>query len=891
MNFRQTAALGLSALMLSGNLMLPSAKATPMAISSHASAQEQLGKMIHHPISKTLLNQPVIHPVSQSQGWLEKFNLLNLLHINTQPGKPTVAKTMPLKPVALAKPLPIPHELAQPRAIQKLTVTQTTPKRAAKATPMMASKTGKVKPVLQAAIPLTPNTKLNPVLTAENESALMPLKPKAEMNTPETSTTPKITYTQIFLPKSPAQAVAKVVTAKTGRTEIYNQATVQPNPIFRPIYQTRDPQEKMMASTPRPKAAEVFQMMATSALDKLVLQTKSSDLLYGPSMDTSSAGMDTYTGHSNVKVLKSSVSQKMTSVDLTIGKAEVIYLSRPASRVSVSNPEVATAVIISPTQIQLVGKGVGVANLLVWGDMVSPDHTIVDINVHKDVSVLINQLRYVDPGIQIVPMAAEDTVILTGQAETRETAQLAIEMAKAFFSKSTVGAPQTGNGPNSQSPGSAVPGVSANVINLLKVKGEPSTKIELVRQRMRELDPNVRIEVVPGPEGNEKVILTGRVATASIASKALNLASVFYGQPGMKMITAQGGNDYTRMQVSTESTSQGSGSSSSSSSGNATTGANMLQGSVVTDATGNVISMLEIAQKPQIRCSIKFLELNKTGLNALGGTVSAMSGNTGLASWSGVQSPAPGKAISALSTQDMSGSAFSSLINRFNGTSSNTGTNIVQSRFNEVYQNGITQVLTINNQVAMAIQALQEKRQVRTLAEPTLTLLSGEQGSFLAGGEIPIAFVGGQGQVSIEYKEFGIRLNLLPNVTDDGKIQMQVAPEVSSLDQANGVSTNSVSVPAFVTRRMNTTLLVEPGQSFVLAGLYNQQDTDSMSRFPGLGSIPILGSFFKNTWSNRSKSEMVVVIRPEIINSNTGNAGPQTSLLPAAPQTAEVSKK
>jgi Flp pilus assembly secretin CpaC len=608
-------------------------------------------------------------------------------------------------------------------------------------------------------------------------------------------------------------------------------------------------------------------------------------------MDTSGAGMDTYTGNSNVKVLKSSVSQKVTSVDLTIGKAEVIYLSRPASRVSVSNPEVATAVIISPTQIQLVGKGVGVANLLVWGDMVSPDHTIVDINVHKDVSVLINQLRYVDPGIQIVPMAAEDTVILTGQAETRETAQLAIEMAKAFFSKSTVGAPQTGNGPNSQAPGSAVPGVSANVINLLKVKGEPSTKIELVRQRMRELDPNVRIEVVPGPEGNEKVILTGRVATASIASKALNLASVFYGQPGMKMITAQGGNDYTRMQVSTESTSQGSGSSSNSQSGNATAGANMLQGSVVTDATGNVISMLEIAQKPQIRCSIKFLELNKTGLNALGGTVSAMSGNTGLASWSGVQSPAPGKAISALSTQDMSGSAFSSLINRFNGTSSNTGTNIVQSRFNEVYQNGITQVLTINNQVAMAIQALQEKRQVRTLAEPTLTLLSGEQGSFLAGGEIPIAFVGGQGQVSIEYKEFGIRLNLLPNVTDDGKIQMQVAPEVSSLDQANGVSTNSVSVPAFVTSRMNTTLLVEPGQSFVLAGLYNQQDTDSMSRFPGLGAIPVLGSFFKNTWSNRSKSEMVVVIRPEIINSNTGNASPQTSLLPATPQTAEVSKK
>jgi Flp pilus assembly secretin CpaC len=637
---------------------------------------------------------------------------------------------------------------------------------------------------------------------------------------------------------------------------------------------------------------EAFHMLATSALDQLVMETKTSNLLYSPKMDTSSpSSADTYNNNSNLKVLKSGISQKMTSVDLTIGKAEVIYLSRPASRVSVSNPEVASAVIISPTQIQLVGKTIGVANLLVWGDMVSPDHTVVDINVHKDVSVLANQLRYVDPGIEIVPLAAEDTVILTGQAETRETAQLAVEMAKAFFGKNnSMGAPVNGSGPNSQAPGSAIPGLNTNVINLLKVKGEPSTKIELVRQRLSSIDPNIHIDVVPGPDGNEKVILTGRVATASIASKALNMASVFYGQPGMKMITAQGGNDFTRMSVDGQSSSSGSGGQTSSQSGSAAAGgANLLQGSVLTDATGNVISMLEIAQKPQIRCSIKFLELNKTSMNALGGTINGVSGNTGLASWSGVQSAAPGKPISVLSSQDMSGAAFSNLSNR--ASSGATGSNLIQSRFNEVYQGGITQVLTINNQVATAIQALQERRQVRTLAEPTLTLLSGEQGSFLAGGEIPIAFVGGQGQVTIEYKEFGIRLNILPTVTDDGKIQMQVAPEVSSLDQANGVSTNSVSVPAFISRRMNTTLLVEPGQSFILAGLYNQQDTDSMSRFPGLGSIPILGAFFRNTWDSRTKSEMVVVIRPDIIYSNTGSSDPSASLLPNTHNTTALSKK
>lgn len=877
MNFRQSAALSLSAMMLGGNLLLPLADASPMSVSSHWQATQQLNGMINGPLKVALSQQPITHPVNQAtankQNIVEWLNPLNMMH-GSKPAQP--AKTASIKPIQpvikVAMPLPISNAPARP--VKKLTVVRKQSASKAIATPIPAQ--GKVQPLLQVAAPLEPSTSPNPSLKTQN----MPSVANAPQRIEPTEMTPapkKVTYTQIFLP----QAETKASPTSGKAANVANK----PNPTFQKIYQTSAPQVRQIAQNKQAKAVETFNMMATSALDQLVMQTKSTNLIYSPTMDTA----DTYNNSSNVKVLKSGISQKMTTVDLTIGKSEVIYLSRPASRVSVSNPDVATAVIISPTQIQLIGKAVGVANLMVWGDMVSPDHTVVDISVHKDVSVLVNQLKYVDPGIQIVPMAAEDTVILTGQAESRETAQLAVEMAKAFFSKSAVGA-ATNNGPNSQAPGSAIPGINTNVINLLKVKGEPSTKIELVRQRLREVDPNIRLEVVPGPEGNEKVILSGRVPTASVASKALNLASVFYGQPGMKMVTAQGGNDYSKLQIDNSSvtSSGGNSSNSSGSQGGVTTGANMLQGSVVTDATGNVISMLEIAQKPQIKCSIKFLELNKTSMNALGSSISGMSGNTGLASWSGVQSPAPGKPISVLSSQDMSGSAFESLVNR---GATRSGSNLIQSRFNEVYQNGITQVLTINNQVAAAIQALQERRQVRTLAEPTLTLLSGEQGSFLAGGEIPIAFVGGQGQVTIQYKEFGIRLNLLPNVTDDGKIQMQVAPEVSSLDQANGVSTNSVSVPAFMTRRMQTTLLVEPGQSFILAGLYNQTDTDSMSRFPGLGSVPILGSFFRNSWNTRAKSEMVVVIRPEVIYSNTGVSSPQTSALPTPTSAAELSKK
>jgi pilus assembly protein CpaC len=632
----------------------------------------------------------------------------------------------------------------------------------------------------------------------------------------------------------------------------------------KPLIHKRQPEYLQMLATHQPLIELEAKLKQELSGSSVLPQNNSADPQESvPETNTLYSSGDT--------VIHSGITQKASNVQLALGKATVIQLKQPAQRVSISNPEIASAVIISPTQIQLIGKSIGVCNLLVWTDQHAPEHSVVDIAVHHDVSVLLSQLKQVDPGIEVAPLAADDTVIMTGQAKNRESAQLAIELAKAFFNSN--GSASGGViESNSQRPGSAIPGITTNIINLIKVEGEPSTKIELVRQKLQAIDPGIHLDVVPGPDGTEKVILTGRVKTASIASKALNLSSVFYGQPGMKLVTAQGGNEFSRLQVGSSSsgsssTQSASGSSSASPSG----GVNFLQGSIMTDATGNVISMLEIAQKPQIQCSIKFLELDKSALKALGGSLSGVNGTSKFANWSGVQSPAPGKSISSLSSQSPPGSNFGTASSR-SGNSWNATSQTFGQTFNEVYQSGVTQVFTINNTIAGAIQALQEKSRVRTLAEPTLTLLSGEQGSFLAGGEIPIAFLGGNGQISVEYHEFGIRLNLLPNVTDDGKVQMQISPEISSVDQSGGVSTPSVTVPAFLTRRMNTTLLVEPGESFVLSGLYSQDEASSISRFPGLGGIPVIGSFFRNKWNTQKSSEMVVLVKPEILYSETGLA-------------------
>lgn len=863
MKFRQTAALGLGTLFVTSNLLLPYASATTMVMTQ--SDLKQFDRMIHSPLMLAMATQHVQHPVEATKAahrspfWhLNPLALLFGHHPKAQ------------SPVMLAKSVAMPIELLQHGKSEPL---------AEPRQPRQATRHART-----AVQPLNPVTTINPTISEAKpapQAEASPEQPAAPQ--PEQAAPKKETYTQIF-PEAQSQG------APANQQQ---QAAPKFRPAQRPAEAAR-PANKINGAKialKKPTAYEAFQMMAMSPLDRLAAASKGGMM---PALDSSSPDVQ-LRGQGDVTVLKSGISQKVTSVDLTIGKADVLYLSRPATRVSVSNPDVASAVVISPTQVQLIGKSVGVANLLIWGDNYSPDHTQVDISVHRDVSVLMNQLKYVDPGIQLVPMAAEDSIILTGQAESRESAQLAIEMAKAYFSKSSSAGAAAPNGANmsSQAPGSAIPGQQTNVINLIKVKGEPSTKIELVRNRLHEIDPNIALDVVPGPDGNEKVILTGRVQSASIASKALNLASVFYGQPGLKLVTAQGGNEFARMSVSSGDSSSSTSTSSGGSNGAGGGGVNMLQGSVMTDATGNVISMMEIAQKPQVKCSIKFLELNKSALNAMGGSLNGVRGASKFTSWSGVQGAAPGLPISAPSTQNAPGTGWASTIAR--GITGNGWTPTGQTAgtaWNEVFQNGVTQVLSINNQFTAAIQALQQRKQVRTLAEPTITMLSGEQGSFLAGGELPIAFVGGQGQVSIEYHQFGIRLNMLPNVTDDGKIQIQVAPEVSAIDDTHSVTTNQISIPAFTTRRMQTSLIVEPGQSFVLAGLYSQEDTQSVSRLPGAGSLPIIGTLFRNKWKNHNDTELVVIVKPEIMYSQTGPT-PGSSLTgsnPAEENKTELSK-
>ena len=166
------------------------------------------------------------------------------------------------------------------------------------------------------------------------------------------------------------------------------------------------------------------------------------------------------------------------------------------------------------------------------------------------------------------------------------------------------------------------------------------------------------------------------------------------------------------------------------------------------------------------------------------------------------------------------------------------------------------------------IQALEAKNLLQMLSEPNLLAINGQQASFLSGGQFPIPMVEGNtslGAVTIVFKEYGIRLNFLPNVTPRGTIRLKVNPEVSSLDFANGVQISGFTVPALSTRRVDTEVELESGQSFVIAGLLDNNATESFSKIPGLGDIPILGKLFQSRAITKKNTELLVIVTPELV--------------------------
>ncbi|WP_319471083.1 type II and III secretion system protein family protein [uncultured Pseudodesulfovibrio sp.] len=245
------------------------------------------------------------------------------------------------------------------------------------------------------------------------------------------------------------------------------------------------------------------------------------------------------------------------------------------------------------------------------------------------------------------------------------------------------------------------------------------------------------------------------------------------------------------------------------------------------EAPEKVVNLLRVDGVQQVMLEVRVAEMSRTVIKRLG--------------------------INFISTLN-SFTFYSFLNNLTQFTSAGDGT----VQLNKV--NGIVNYTSKNFNIRGYFDALKANGLIRTLAEPTLTCVSGESADFLVGGEIPIPIPQALGNVAIEFKPFGIGLSFTPTVMSSGLINLQVAPEVSELDYTKKVNLSGFEIPAITTRRAATVIDLADGQSFAIAGLISDQLRENNNRFPGLGDIPILGTLFSSKDFEKSKTELVIIV-------------------------------
>lgn len=262
-----------------------------------------------------------------------------------------------------------------------------------------------------------------------------------------------------------------------------------------------------------------------------------------------------------------------------------------------------------------------------------------------------------------------------------------------------------------------------------------------------------------------------------------------------------------------------------------------------TPKEGSLSDRSQVALESQVMTEVKIAEVSRStmqryGLNLLvnRGTTGALLGPGGL---SNVTQAANGYAINA-----------------------DTGiTAPLNDAFNLVIGDASRNILGI-------LSLLEGKGLAHTLAEPSLLATSGQTASYLAGGEFPVPVSQGGAQaggISVQYKEFGVRLTLSPTVLARDRISLKVAPEVSDLDFSVGIQIGGVAVPALVVRRTDTTVELGDGESFVISGLVSSSLADNVNKVPWLGDIPVLGAFFKSVGTRREDKELIMVVTPRLV--------------------------
>jgi pilus assembly protein CpaC len=344
-------------------------------------------------------------------------------------------------------------------------------------------------------------------------------------------------------------------------------------------------------------------------------------------------------------------------------------------------------------------------------------------------------------------------------------------------------------------------------------------------------DSDINVEVL-----SDNIVLTGTVKNAQDSNKAENLAQAFIG--GAAKADSSGANANT------------SGSKAPAGDTNISVVASASSGAPAASATPQVINLLTIDGEDQVYLKVTVAEVQRNIAKQLGIDLSGVGGATGFVS-SVISNNPFAVQNKALSNTALTAGYFKNAANKLTGT----------------------------------LKALEQTGMIRTLAEPTLTAISGESASFLAGGEFPVptGFDAATNQISVTFKQFGVALSFTPVVLSEGRISLHVKTEVSQLSDEGAVSLGSISIPSLKVRRAETTLELPSGGAMVMGGLLQDNVSQAISGFPGLKDLPVLGTLFRSRDFQRNETELVIFATPYLVKpvARTDIARPDDGFAPA----------
>ena len=518
------------------------------------------------------------------------------------------------------------------------------------------------------------------------------------------------------------------------------------------------------------------------------------------------------------------------AIDLRVSQSRTFKLRNKIIRTSISDPSIAEPVVVAENQMVLLGKAPGTATLVIWDD--AGNSVAIDIHVQHEFTSLQSMLREVDPRIIVRPFSVggSDRVILTGDVDHAESVVRAFAIANAFMDDRGMNITVAGNRILAIRPGEQGGAGSAGGGNALNTIG------------------NVDRYTFFGNQGNniskaQTIVSDGNRVTSLVRVRKTPLIVIHCTFLEMNSQAAREVGAQLGLAFSNQNFSFAVGGNNNTA---GTGGASLLNsiGGFGGGTTGSQILPVNFN--------------STTGITGGGGVPLTVTSTPSLLG-QGALAVAP-PLLSAANLFGIPGGATFSTGNLQN----------LFSAINTITRHNGRERWSVNP----AIQAVIAHSRARVLAEPTLVTMSGERAAFLVGGEVPILqsiATAGTAAQSVTFEPFGLRLNMIPVLEENGALNIQIAPEERLLNVSIGfnVPGSTTNIPGFTTRKTQTTVEMRPGQELFIAGLVSANHGRELNKTPFLGELPVLGALYRSKAFNKNESELVVAIRPEIILPGT----------------------